>query len=215
MTEPLTLAQRLRNLVDEQIGEDLDYIRSADILMSEAAKELEADAATIASLRAANKAERVSMETALKIKADKIRDLKAFAKHHSTIIEAKQAKVEAERDEARRLVDGIDEERRGALDLCVKLNGDVASLSAELAEAQAQLERAGILVHLVTVRQVIDVASEEAAKCIDRSSAATLAGDSAGTYRYNTAFHSAANIADRIRSLFPEAPQPEDKEARE
>lgn len=43
--------------------------------------------------------------------------------------------------EARRLVDGIDEERRGALDLCVERNKEIARLSAKLAEARAANER--------------------------------------------------------------------------
>lgn len=48
---------------------------------------------------------------------------------------------EARLSEARRLVDGIDEERRGALDLCVERNKEIARLSAKLAEARAANER--------------------------------------------------------------------------
>lgn len=46
------LVERLRKLVDDQIGEDLDYIRAADQLMTEAADTITAQAAEIERLEA-------------------------------------------------------------------------------------------------------------------------------------------------------------------
>jgi len=90
--------------------------------------------ATIARLTADNKAltaDKASMETALKIKADEVRDIKTFTKVHSAIVEAKLAKVEAE----------LADERLHFSNYMAVVEPKIDSISAELAEARKLLEK--------------------------------------------------------------------------
>lgn len=60
----------------------------------------------------------------------------------SSIASLSERLAEVERENARltRLVDGIDDERRGALDLCIERNKEIAELRAKLAEAREVIE---------------------------------------------------------------------------
>ena len=131
------LIERLRERTYRKWSSDVQAVEDfEDELATEAADRIEALEREVAELEAERDSAREYGKEA------RIRENKAEnARIHEQMLRQAAEADKARLSEARRLVDGIDEERRGALDLCVERNKEIARLSAKLAEARAANER--------------------------------------------------------------------------